>query len=209
MHLTLLGATGPTGQQVLTQALKAGHTITVLVRDPAKLPQRGDQRVTVVTGDATRTDDLKRALDGSDALISALGAGKDFKSDLAGRAARALVPAAEATGVTRVVVLSALGSGRTEPDIAALPKLAIKLLMSKLFADKAVADGLIRASALDWTLVYPAILTNGRHTGRYRAVDKPTRKVGDRISRADVAEFLLHAAEGQEWSHRDAVLLTR
>ncbi len=69
----------------------------------------------------------------------------------------------------------------TSPYIATLPKLAIRLMMSKLFADKATADDLIRTSDLDWTLVYPAILTNGPYT----AVQTPARRVGDRISRAD------------------------
>ncbi len=115
MKLTLLGATGPTGQRVLDQALKAGHQVTALVRDPARLPQRQDGRVTVVTGDATRTEDLKQAISGSDAVLSALGPGKDFKSDLASRTARALVPAAGATDVTRVVVLSPWAPERPAP----------------------------------------------------------------------------------------------
>jgi uncharacterized protein YbjT (DUF2867 family) len=76
-------------------------------------------------------------------------------------------------------------------------------------ADKAVADDLIRASGLDWTLVRPAILTNGPHTGSYRAVTVPNRKVGDRISRADVADFMLRAATDDAWSRRDAILLSK
>ena len=110
--------------------------------------------------------------------------------------------------MTRVVILSALGAGATSPYIATLPELAIKLMMSKLFADKATADDLIRASDLDWTLVYPAILTNGPYTGAYTAVQAPARRVGDRISRADVADFMLRQAGSQEWSRRNAILLT-
>jgi putative NADH-flavin reductase len=206
MQLTLLGATGPTGQQILGQALKAGHRITALVRDPARLPQRDHPDVTVVTGDATSTDDLTRALAGSDVVLSALGPGKDFKSTLAGRATRALIPAARATGVDRVVMLSALGAGDTMRYTGVVPKTVINLMMSKLFADKAEADALLRSSGLDWTLVYPAILTNGSLTGTYTAREAPRRKVSSRVSRADVADFMLKQADSKEWSRRDAIL---
>ncbi|QQM45602.1 NAD(P)-dependent oxidoreductase [Streptomyces liliifuscus] len=206
MHITLLGATGPTGQLVLERALKAGHRVTALVRDPARLPQRDNLDVTVVTGDATSAEDLKRALAGSQAVVSALGPGKARTSDLASRTARALVPAAESTGVRRVVVLSAFGVGDTLRDYKAVPRIAIKLLLSDVFGDKAVADDLLRSSGLDWTLVYPTILTNGPFTGTYTVLETPTSKVGGRVGRADVADFMLRQAESEEWSRRTAVL---
>lgn len=161
MHLTLLGATGPTGQLVLQQALKAGHRVTALVRDPARLPQRDEPDVTVVTGDATRTEDLARAMTGSRAVVSALGAGSARTSDLASRAAQALVPAARATGVQRIVVLSAFGVGDTLRHYTAVPRTFVRLLLQGVFGDKAVADELLRGSGLDVTLVYPTILTKG------------------------------------------------
>jgi putative NADH-flavin reductase len=209
MKLTLLGATGPTGRQVLEQALSAGHEVTVLVRSLDRLPESARDRVTAVTGDATRAEDVERALAGSEVVISALGSGNDFKSDIASRAARALIPAAKAAGTKRVVVLSALGSGPTAAHASMVPRLFGRLLMSTLVADKAVADDLITASGLNWTLVRPAVLTNGPHTGSYRAVTVPNRKVGDRVSRADVADFMLRAATDDSWSRRDAILLSK
>jgi putative NADH-flavin reductase len=207
VKLTLLGATGPTGRQILEQALDAGHEVTVLVRSLDRLPQPSRDLVTVVIGDATQATDVQRALAGSGAVVSALGSGNDFKSDIASRAARALIPAAEAAGIKRVVVLSALGSGTTASQAAAVPRLFGRLLMSTVMSDKSVADDLLRASGLNWTLVRPAVLTNGPHTGKYTAVTDPGRKVGDRISRADVADFMLRAATDDRWSRRDVILL--
>jgi putative NADH-flavin reductase len=209
MKLTLLGATGPTGRQVLEQALSAGHEVTVLVRSPDRLSDSARDRLTVVAGDATRTADVERALAGSEAVISALGSGNDFKSDIASRAARALIPAATVAGTKRVVVLSALGSGTTATQASFVPRLFGRLLMGTVMADKSVADDLIRASGLNWTLVRPAVLTNGPRTGAYTAVRNPRRKVGDRISRADVADFMLKAATGDTWSRSDAILLKK
>ena len=186
--------------------LKAGHHVTVLVRDPARLPQRDHRNITVVIGDATRAEDLARSLGGSQAVVSALGAGKARTSDLASRAARALIPAARAAGVSRVVFLSAFGVGDSLPYFKAVPRIFIKLLLTGVFGDKAVADDLIRSSALDWTLVYPTILTNGPFTGTYTMLETPTKKIGGRISRADVADFMLRQADSKDWSHRTAIL---
>ncbi|MFI1284326.1 NAD(P)-dependent oxidoreductase [Streptomyces sp. NPDC020858] len=110
MQLTVLGATGPIGQQVLQQALAAGHRVTVLVRDPARLPQRDEKRVTVVIGDAASAAGVEEATRGSQALVCALGAGKDYKSTLATRTAGPVLEAMAAAGVERLVWLSALGS---------------------------------------------------------------------------------------------------
>jgi len=206
MLLTLLGATGPTGQQILQQALTAGHRITALVRDPARLPQRDHPDVTVVVGDATRTEDVRRALSGSGAVLSALGSGGKLRSDLASRAARALIPAAQETGVTRAVVLSAFGVGDTLKQYTLVMRTAISLVMGEQFRDKAVADELLRASGLDLTLVYPTVLTKGRFTGTYTVLADPTGTVGGRISRADVADFMLKQTGSEEWSNRTAVL---
>lgn len=207
MRITLLGATGPTGLQVLEQAVQEGHEIVALVRDPAKLPQPRGSRVDVVTGDATNAEDLTKALTGSDIAISALGAGKDFKSDIATRATRAFIPAAHAVGLQRVVWLSAMGVGDTAGQTPTLVKFAIRVMMGKLFDDKAVADDMLRSSDLDWTLVYPMILTDGPRTRLYRTVNLPSSgKVGSRISRADVADFMLRAALGNEWSHHNVAV---
>ncbi|MFC9823977.1 NAD(P)-dependent oxidoreductase [Streptomyces erythrochromogenes] len=103
MQLTVLGATGPIGRQVLRQALAAGHRVTALVRDPARLPERGDARVTVVIGDAACAADVEEAARGSQALICALGPGKDYRSALATRTAGPVLEAMAAAGVTRLV----------------------------------------------------------------------------------------------------------
>ncbi|WP_217575007.1 NAD(P)-dependent oxidoreductase [Streptomyces sp. GbtcB7] len=207
MHLTILGATGPSGRPLLDQALDAGHHVTALVRDPARLrPERRHERLKVEVGDATSTEDLIRAMTGSEAVLSALGPAKDFKSDLAGRVIRALLPAARTSGVNRVVLLSALGVGDSIRYTGIVPKLVINLLMKELFADKAEADAVLRSSSLDWTLVYPSILTNGPRTGKYTAVETPRRKVSTRISREDLAEFMLQQVNSTEWSRRTAIL---
>src|SRR3954469_22823781 len=79
MKLLVLGSTGKTGQFVLAAARRAGHEITVLVRDPARLPSRDG--LTVVTGDASSAPDATKAAAGQDAVISVVGGGYSTTTD--------------------------------------------------------------------------------------------------------------------------------
>jgi putative NADH-flavin reductase len=79
-RVLVLGATGGTGQHVVTQALHQGHLVTALVRDPGKMSVAAD-RLRVQSGSVT--DDgpaLATAMHGQDAVISTLGVGKSFTS---------------------------------------------------------------------------------------------------------------------------------
>ena len=195
-----------TGREVLTQALRAGHEVTAFVRNPAALQDLAGQ-VRIATGDATSVRDLAAVLPGHDAVLSALGSGTSIRSDIASRAAEALAAAAEQTAMSRLVVLSAFGVGSSLEQASATQKIMYRTVMRSLFADKARADGLIRASGLDWTLVYPVTLTNGPATGgSYRASEQLPMKGMPKISRADVAQFMLAAAADTGWIHRTAVL---
>ncbi|MCW2868951.1 NAD(P)H-binding protein [Actinacidiphila oryziradicis] len=205
MKLLVLGATGATGRELLVQALRAGHEVTAFVRNPAALDDL-KSRVRVLTGDATSVVDLAAALPGHDAVLSALGSGKSIRSDIASRAATALTEAAEDSGVRRAVFLSAFGVGGSLAQGSVMQKTLYGTVMRSLFADKAVADEVIRASALDWTLVYPVALTHGPATGTYRSGEKLPMRGLPRMSRADVADFMLTAAAGTEWIRRTAVL---
>lgn len=205
MRLLLLGATGPTGALILDRTLVAGHQVTALVRDPARLT-RSDPHLTVVAGDATSDEDTARAAAGTEAALVALGSGRSVRSEIATRAAAALIPALRAAGVRRVVVLSAFGVGETERQAHGLMRLLYRTVMRQLFRDKAKADAAWRASGLDWTLVYPTMLTNGPASGSYRAAPALRAHGMPRISRADVADFMVAQLTDPAWSRRTAVL---
>src|SRR5262245_38201395 len=113
MKLLVLGATGPTGRHVVDRALRCGDAVTVLVRRPEALGPVAD-RVTVVKGDATAPDDVARAMDGQDAVVSALGRGRSVRAHgLFTRATDAVLGAARQAGVSRLVWMSSFGVGAT------------------------------------------------------------------------------------------------
>jgi putative NADH-flavin reductase len=205
MKLLILGATGPTGRHVVDQALRAGDTVTVLARNPAALADLAGQ-VRLFQGDATVESDVSAAMAGQDAVISALGAGKSVISDMFPHAATAVIDSAKKCGVSRLVWLSSFGVGETFREASTIQKLIYRTLLRSIYAQKKIADSLIRTSDQDWTVVYPVALTHGPAKGSYRVGDHLPMKGNPSISRADVAAFMLEAARGIEWVGRSAVI---
>lgn len=210
MKFLVLGATGTTGTLFVDQALEAGHEVIAYVRDAAKLPAR--DRLSAVTGNVRDANGLAEAMQGVDAVVSALGLGRaKDPGGLIADSTRALVEAAERTGTRRVLIMSAFGVGESLSKASAVARFMYNSGGKATFADKAAGEAMLTASDLDWTLAYPVLLTNKPNSGKVRAIDlkELDRLPGlPRISRADVAAFLLGAAASGEWSRRIAVLLT-
>jgi putative NADH-flavin reductase len=207
--ILVLGATGPTGRQVVSQALQQGHQVTAFVRKPGRMSITHD-RLRLVTGDVTEeSPGLRSAVRGQDAVISALGVGLSFRShDLITRSMPRIIAALESEGVRRLIFTSAFGVGSTWIDVPRLPRIAIRLLLWDVYADKAAGEEVLRRSQLDWTLVYPVGLTHGGKTGRYRVGERLRLRGMPLISRADLAAFLLAEIEGPTYV-RKGVLISK
>ena len=205
MRLLILGATGPTGRNLVDQALAAGHEVTALARNASRLTV-AHPRLAVVGGDATDARTLEDAMGGKDAVLSALGAGNSLRSQIASRAMAALIPAMRARALERVIFLSSFGVGESCGQASLLQRIAFRTMLRQIFADKAKADAMLRASGLDWTLVYPTLLTDGARAGRYRVGERLAMSGMPRISRADVAAFMLAQLATDEWRCRTAVI---
>lgn len=207
MNLLLFGATGPTGSQVAKQALERGHTATAFVRNPGKLSVK-HERLRVVTGDATRDESaIAEAVRGQDAVVSALGRRTTLRSDhLIERSLRAIVPAMERAGVRRLVLLSAFGVGDSHHEAPLIPRIMYRLLLRDIFADKKAGEDRVRQSSLDWTFVYPVLLSDGPLTGRYRVGERLELHGMPKISRADVAHFIVTELEQGAYVRKTAAL---
>lgn len=207
MKLFVLGATGPTGLQIVQQALAQGHAVTAFVRDPAKLTFT-DKNLKLVTGslpgDARA---LAEALRGHDAVISSLGLHNVLKSNgFIESSMRELVPAMEKQGLHRLIIVSAYGVGDTRRHAPLLPRIMYRLLLRDIFADKKAGEDIVRASSLDWTVAYPTLLTDGPRTGNYRAAERLELKGLPKISRADVADFVLRQIKDRAFLKKVAVI---
>jgi putative NADH-flavin reductase len=144
-------------------------------------------------------------------VISALGVGSSLKSGgLIARSVPAIVRAMQTAGVRRLIFTSAYGVGETYRDLPLVPRMAIRTLLKDLYADKQVGEDELRrlGSDIEWTLVYPVTLTNGPRTGHYRAGERLTLHGLPRISRADVADFILSQMDDDRSYLRKGVLVS-
>jgi uncharacterized protein YbjT (DUF2867 family) len=201
MKLLVLGATGKTGQFVLAAAARAGHAVTVLVRDPARLPSTDG--LTVVTGDASSAADVTKAATGQDAVISVVGGGYSTTTQVASGVAKALVAAAP----KRVVVLSAFGAGPSRAKCSFLQKIAFGTVMNRVYDDKAIGDRLLRESGIDVTIVQPVTFSEKPGTTVLTDLEKLTAIDGfPRVSREGVANAIVDIAAGTDWSNTTVVV---
>lgn len=191
VRLLVLGGSGGTGRQVVAQALDAGHDITVLARDPSKVGVQ-HQRLRMIQGDVIASAALGEAMRGQEAVISAIGRGKSFKSEnLIAQSVPGIIAAMRANGVKRLIFTSALGVGDSYRDSPLLPKIFFRTLLRGIYADKLIGDQMIRNSGLDWTIVQPVVLTNGPLTRNYRVGEQLRLSGVNKVSRADAAHFII------------------
>ena len=194
MRLTVFGATGGIGTQVVRQALDAGHEVVAVVRDPARLPVPARPELRVTSADVMDPEAIGPAVEGADAVVSALGPRRGGPVTVCSDGVRSILQAMEKTGVRRIVVVSASGFF-TEPDDALINRLIAKPLLQRILREGAAdirrMEQDVRASTAEWTLMRPPRLTNGASRGRYRTMID--RNIGMSISRADVADAILNA----------------
>jgi putative NADH-flavin reductase len=189
MRLFVLGATGRTGLSLTRQAIERGHSVTALVRSPNKIDLRHD-RLRVVTGNALDWEQVAAALPGHDAVVSILGATARAPTTICADGARSTIAAMQKTALRRLIVVS---SALLFPDMGTLARI-VGHFFRFVLADTRDMESQVQASNLDWTIVRPPRLTNGKATGSYRVVSGPPP--AGSITRTDLARCLLDSVQG-------------
>jgi len=200
MNITVLGASGKTGSEIVNQALAAGHSVTAIVRRPESIESKTNLKV--VVGDVTNQKDIAKISKGTDVIVSALGAmGGTLMTDTV----TAVIAASKVTGVKRFILMSSFMVRKDQ--LTGGTKLMSNMLMGKAVADKSTSEDLLRSSDLDWTIVYPTGLSNKDKSANVRVVsssEKLSMKNG--ISRADVAAWILKEAKANAYVKAEAVI---
>jgi uncharacterized protein YbjT (DUF2867 family) len=202
MHLAVFGGGGRTGALLLEQALAAGHSVAALARSPAALAARPG--LTVIAGDAREPGPVAATLTGAEATICLIGVMNRKPHTDVSDATRVILAQCEAAGVRRAVFVTTIGTGDSFAPMRSVPfKLIIRTVARQIWADRERQEALIRASALDWTIVRPGGLRDGPATGG--VIVAPSngpfpKKIA--LTRADVAAFCLHAVAGPDLIRR-------
>ncbi|WP_221568670.1 NAD(P)-dependent oxidoreductase [Alkalihalobacillus sp. TS-13] len=192
MNVLIFGASGATGNELVKQALAQGHTVTAFVRNPAKLQVQHDH-IKLVQGNVTDYASVERAITGQEAVLCALGASTPLKRDAALiEGVRNIIQAMEKKNVHRFIYLSFLGVREGRKGLGFFVNFIVVPLLHNVVADHESKEAVVKKSRLNWTIVRPPRLTNGRKTGVYRSGEdiKPQSLILT-ISRADLADFML------------------
>jgi putative NADH-flavin reductase len=192
MRVTVFGATGGIGTEVVRQALAAGHEVVAVVRDAGRLTVPAGAGLGVVTADVMDPAQIGPTVKGADAVVSALGPRPGGPATVLADSARSILAALDQTGVHRLVTVSASGAF-IEPGEPFVTRVVVKPLLHRFLRDAMTdtqrMEAEIRASDTDWTLIRPPRLTSKPGRGRYRRATD--RNVGRTIARADVADAIL------------------
>ncbi|WP_093799574.1 NAD(P)-dependent oxidoreductase [Streptomyces sp. Wb2n-11] len=195
MKITVFGATGGIGQEIVKQALAEGHRVTAVVRDPARFGVTG-QRLEVFPAQLSDGDleTLRRAVAGRDAVLSGLGARTRKDAGIAAHLTRRVLRAMEAESTRRLLVVSAAPLGPVPEGQPLLDRAMLSVVgavLKDVYADLRVMEEELARSATDWTSVRPPRLLDKPVTGKYRTVVGGSPRSGRSIARADVAHAML------------------
>ena len=203
MKVAIFGASGATGLLLTHRCLDAGYAVTALLRSPDRFPLR--ERVRVVVGSALEPMAVRQTIEGADVVLSALGARSRRNEYVLERAVPLIVTAMRQTGVSRIIVLGGASARAESLDRQPAP---VRWLLRRV-----LYEGLLKwpssaqraqwltlsASGLDWTMVMPPMVTNGPARHRVRVDGEALPRRGMRISRADVADFMMQQIGSDLW----------
>lgn len=192
MNILIVGATRGIGRELVVQALASGNSVTALARHPERLVAQ-HERLRKVRGDILEAESVSGAMAGQNAVCCAIGVRTPWEQPgVFSKGTQRLLHAMKSNAVRRLVCVTGIGAGDSKGhggflyDRAFLP-----LLLKSVYADKDSQEALIRAADVDWTIVRPGFLTNGPLTRSYRVLTDLAGVTAGRISRADVAHFML------------------
>ncbi len=203
MNILIFGSTGGTGRQVVEQALEQGHRVTAFARNPAKL-DINHTNLKVVQGDVMDLPSVEKAVQGQEAVVCVLGAGQKMTGTIRSEGTQQIIHAMEKAGIRRFICQSTLGAGDSWENLNFFWKyIMFGFLLRNVFADHQRQENYVLQSGLDWTIVRPGAFVDGNRTGNYRhgfpSNDKTSKL---KISRADVADFILKQLADDKYIHK-------
>ncbi len=199
MKLIIFGATGTVGKELVKQALNKGYEVTVFIRNTDKMQNANNANLILYKGDVLNVGEVENVLKNQDVVLCALGDGKVGKIRALGT--KNIIEAMNKTGQKRLICQTTLGMGESYGNLNFIWKhIMFGMLLKKAFQDHQLQEKYILESNLDYTLVRPSALTDGGVTNDYKiGFDGNLKKLNLKISRADVANFMLRQVSTNEY----------
>jgi len=200
MKVLVIGAAGKTGRAVVEQAVAAGHQVTAFVHT-ADGYKASDVRV--IEGDAADSTQMDAAVLGQDAVLDTIGGKTPYKATtLESSAAVTIITSMQRNDVRRLVVTSMLGVGDSEANTPIYDRLLVSTFLRGADKDKAAMESAVESSGLDWVILRPAILSDDPAKGDVQVFGIDTDEKAHKITRADLASFMIAQLSSDEYLHQ-------
>ena len=198
MKIAILGATGGTGKPLTHQALDAGHDVVASRRHPAEVGI-DHARLVKQASNVFDVGSLRAVIAGADAAVFSVGSSSMLAARNPGgvyrEGVRNTIAAARAEGLARVLFVSSSGIEDKEGDPFWYASIVKPLFMKGVYEEMADMERMIFASDLDYTIVRAPWLSDGELTKDFQVRVTDEFLPDDRLSRADLAYYLLGALE--------------
>jgi Putative NADH-flavin reductase len=206
MKIAILGAGAGIGLASVKQALEKGHQVIALSTNISALPEH--RSLTIIKGSATVPSDIKKAIENTDAVLITVGTKNKKATTLFSDIANAFVKVAgEINFTTPVITVTGFGAGESGAHLSLFMKSVITLFLKQQYLNKTTQEQILTSSTLNWEIVRPGRLTNGALTGHYRVLPQLSNGMNvTKISREDVAKFLVEEAEQKQFLKRYVAL---
>jgi len=202
MKILLLGATGRTGQQIIEEALKRGHEISAIARDPEKLK---DFDIEVTEGTPYDYQTVEKAISGCEAVINTLNVSRKSDNpwaplrspkDMISKSALNTQQAMEKSGIKRFVALSTIGAGRSWKTSPAILKFLVSVSNLKVaFRDHGKQEEILENSSLDYTVCRAPMLSDEMNNTGAIATQEGEKPANRYLSRNAAAKYFLDIIE--------------
>ncbi|ACU61233.1 NAD(P)-dependent oxidoreductase [Chitinophaga pinensis] len=199
MRIAIIGAGAGIGLATVMQALQKGHTVVALSTNVTAIPDH--PHLITIKGSATVTADLKKVMEGADAVLITVGTKNKKATHLFSDIAKAVVQLTNELDFSApVITITGFGAGQSKSYLSFFMKTVIRLFLKDQYINKTLMEEIFASSKVNWEIVRPGMLTNNALTTSYKALPelKKGMKVG-KISREDVAHFLIEETEKQQY----------
>jgi uncharacterized protein YbjT (DUF2867 family) len=205
MKILLLGATGRTGKLIIEEAIKRGHKISAIARNPEKLK---DFKIDITQGTPYEYETVEKAITGCEAVINTLNVSRKSDNpwaplaapkDIISKSASNAIKAMKKAGIKRFVALSAIGAGRSWKTAPGILKFIVSISNLRFaFQDHGKQEEILENSAIDYTICRAPMLSDKKNETGALATPEENKPATMVLSRNSAAEFFLAIIENNE-----------
>lgn len=204
MKVIVFGSTGTIGKHVVEQCLDKGYEVSAFSRGLSGSKNKNHRNLKIVEGDVLNSSDVQTAIKGMDVVCIALGSGKNRTSTVRSEGTKIIIDAMKTNGVKRLICQSTLGAGESNGNLNFFWKhIMFGWFLKQVFLDHELQEEYVKKSGLEWTIIRPGAFTDGNKTQLYQhGFSTNDRSVKLKISRADVADFMLKQFDNSSYLYQ-------